>query len=154
MTDTTSALRSLGRAAALALTVVIAACGDPVGVDSFEEARQRWNERAVTHYSYVLRPLCFCISTGPFRVTVRDDEIVSVVDDGTGEPVTGDPLVLVRTIDQLFVLLDEAWAEDAHVVQAEYDPTYGFPTELWIDYNENVADEELGYQVSEFAVLD
>jgi len=154
MTLPTSAIQNLGRAATLMLTLFLAACGDPVGVDSFEEARERWNDQNIDHYSFVLRPLCFCGYTGPAQVTVDSGQIVSVVDGETGEPITGDPLSLMRTIDDLFVLLSEAWEEDAHVVQAEYDPGYGFPTDLWIDYKENVADEELGYQVSEFTVLD
>jgi len=154
MIPLSSVQRSVLRPAVLGLTLLIAACGDPVGFDSFEEARDRWEARAVDHYSFVLRPLCFCIFTGPALVTVEGGEIVSVMDGETGEPIEDDRLVLMRTIDELFTLLDDAWKEDAHRVQVEYDPEYGYPADLWIDYSENVADEELGYQVTEFTVVD
>jgi hypothetical protein len=38
---------------------------------------------------------------------------------------------------------------DAHEVQVSYDPELGYPTDFSIDYEEQVADEELGMRVTE-----
>ncbi len=45
----------------------------------------------------------------------------------------------------LFDLLDEAYGQGAHRVEVEFHASQGYPTHLWIDYHENIADEELGF---------
>jgi hypothetical protein len=35
-----------------------------------------------------------------------------------------------------------------------YDPTYGFPSQVSIDYIKRAVDDELGLQVSNFEVLE
>ncbi len=49
----------------------------------------------------------------------------------------------------MFDVLEDAIARDAHSISATYDPDTGVPVEFFIDYQENVADEELGMRVTE-----
>jgi hypothetical protein len=34
-----------------------------------------------------------------------------------------------------------------------FDPTLGYPVDVYFDYQASVADEEWGFQVTEFAIL-
>ncbi|MGB1020739.1 MAG: DUF6174 domain-containing protein, partial [Flavobacteriaceae bacterium] len=36
------------------------------------------------------------------------------------------------------------------VEELEFDPTYGFPSYIYYDVSEIIADEEIGYRVSDF----
>ena len=52
------------------------------------------------------------------------------------------------TIDELFTFTQSAIDEEAIKIVSEYDLEYGFPTKVWIDWNEMIVDEERGFQVS------
>ena len=60
----------------------------------------------------------------------------------------GQEAQLYVTVEALFDLLEDAESEEAYSVDVEYDPLLGYPTDLFIDYSENTADEELGYRAS------
>ena len=119
---------------------------------ALEDAVQRWEDAGLESYTMTLRRVCFCLVpdfTGPFEVTVRGGEITSVV-------LEGDAVELDRaeTVEDLFDLLEDAYAQRAESVEATFDPTYGYPTNLSIDYEAQLADEEIGYLVSDFRPAD
>jgi hypothetical protein len=76
------------------------------------------------------------------RVTVKDGVITGVTE--LASEVARDPETF-RTIDGLFDLVQDAYARDAHEVQVEFDPGRGYPTRIWIDYVQMMADEEVGF---------
>jgi hypothetical protein len=41
--------------------------------------------------------------------------------------------------------VQDAYERDAHEIQVEFDPGRGYPTRIWIDYVEMMADEEMGF---------
>jgi hypothetical protein len=69
------------------------------------------------------------------------------VDTGNPLPETARPSF--PNVDGLFDILREAYGEDAHDILVSYDPNLGYPTDFSIDYEEQVADEELGMRVTE-----
>ncbi len=116
----------------------------PVSAGDVAEARARWDVSGGSTYTMTLQRSCFCgqEALGPFDVGVESGAVVSVRRGGkTLELSRG------RSIEDLFLLLDDALAEDAASVRAAFDTASGYPIALSIDYNEFVADEEIGYTV-------
>ncbi|MEM6327145.1 MAG: DUF6174 domain-containing protein [Bacteroidota bacterium] len=116
--------------------------------DDFENARSLWSDRDVETYTMTLSRACFCLpeSLGPFEVRVENGAIVSAMRDGQPVPASD-----VLTVDALFDLLEDAYDEGAHSVRAEYDAALGFPLSVSIDYDEDIADEEIGYTVTDLS---
>ena len=52
-------------------------------------------------------------------------------------------------MEGLFDLLRAAIEGGAHTIDVTYHPALGVPIDFWIDYLENVADEEVGMRVTE-----
>ena len=133
---------------------LVAGCSD-IGFDvrsltELERAEARWERFGPESYVYEVRRLCYCgvESIGPVRVLVGSNAVVRTYVE-SGAPVPEDAQPLFPTVQGLFALLRAAFAEAAAEVDVSYDPALGYPTELWIDYDERVADEELGMTVTE-----
>jgi hypothetical protein len=131
------------------------ACSD-LGLDvrsltDLERAEARWDRSGPASYVYAVQRICFCLveETGPIRVRVEDGVAVEWTYVATGNPLPDAARPRFPTVDGLFDILREAYAADAHDVRVSYDPDLGYPTEFSIDYEEQVADEELGMRVTE-----
>lgn len=48
-------------------------------------------------------------------------------------------------MEELFDLVERGIDDDAAELRVTYHPTLGYPTEAFIDFRENVADEEMGW---------
>jgi hypothetical protein len=142
----------------LLLALILTACS--FGTTSeFDKNLQTWQDSGITHYRFALNIGCFC----PFRdqmpitVEVQNGEIISMnAPDGT--PITAtDPgyetFAKYATIDRIFSTLEAGLAGDAEEVTVTYDPTYGYPSEIYFDYIKAAADDELSLSVSNFEVL-
>jgi len=104
-------------------------------------------------YAFTLRVGCFCPYTGPLRITVHDNEVVDVRQLGPvlGGPVSQDWLdEQAMTLEELDALVDRARRE-ADDVDVTYDPTYGFPTDVYIDWIKDAVDDEIGYTVTDYS---
>ena len=132
---------------------------DPFGLvgagnDELEESRARWENLSMTSYEYVVARSCFCPPSflGPVRVRVEDGVVtartfVDGTDTGPDEPGSWFP-----SVEGLFDLLAEAYERDAHRVEVTYDPETGVPLDVYIDYEEYIADEEQGFSVQSLPV--
>ena len=101
-------------------------------------------------YAYTLRVVCYCVYTGPVRVTVTDGAVVSAValEDPEGVPqALVDEIAL--TLAELTALAARAERE-ADAVSVRVDPVYGFPTELSVDWLAEAADDEATYTATDF----
>ena len=141
----------------VALSVILVACS--AGGSEFSRNQQKWQDANITHYRMELNISCFCAFRDqmPLTVEVRDGQILSLAAiDGTLVLDT-DPnyefFAPHATIDQLFAELDAALNGGADSVTVTYDATYGFPTEIGIDYSQETADEEMYFSISGFEVL-
>ena len=116
-----------------------------------EQQRRQWERLGIDTYEYDLTLICFCLYVGPVRVQVRADTVHAATALETGEPVTD--FFQARTIDSLFDLLEDAAEREAHRLDAEYDDAFHYPTRVDIDYDQNIADEEIGYTAENFRSL-
>lgn len=135
--------------------LILAAC-DLSGPGSstlleIERNRARWDSVGLETYEYSVERICFCgfEARGPVRVEVRGGEATERTYVDSGEPVPETFEDLFPTVDGLFAILFEAVRRDAHSIQVTYDPVTGVPFDFFIDYEHNVADEELGFRVTD-----
>jgi hypothetical protein len=54
------------------------------------------------------------------------------------------------TFDDFFEYIKERQLENPVQENLEFDPTYGFPTYIYFDISELIADEEIGYTITDF----
>ena len=137
---------------AFALLPALAACVDITGVDDLTREQSeldrnwdRFQRNAPLSYSYAVRISCNCPSGVTRPVTVWVDrgsvEYLYYEDDGRAVPLSYANSFL--SIEQLFDEIQAAIDEQADYIDVDYDFTYGYPTNVYIDYDRRVADEEL-----------
>ena len=68
-------------------------------------------------------------------------------------PVPPEKYSWFRTIDDLFSLIATAQEREA-VVRVTYDPGLGYPTRIYIDYEQDLVGEEVELQILEFSAAD
>jgi hypothetical protein len=54
------------------------------------------------------------------------------------------------TIDEFFEYIKNQRLENPIVESLEFDSMYGFPTYIYFDISEMIADEEIGYTLTDF----
>jgi hypothetical protein len=105
----------------------------------------RWETVRPAAYELVLeRTGCECLPEWliPVRVTVQGHQVTSVVNEQTGEPVVTE-IYHAMSVDELFDVIEDAIVRDADTLEVTYDRQLGYPTSISIDYDRNVADDEL-----------
>jgi len=138
----------------LVLLLVTAGCdilGPDAQVDGLEEARERWAATAPDPYTFAVERLCFCgpDARGPVRMIVSGGTITSQIYVEGAAEVVGQATEWFPDVEGLFDVIQDAIDRDAHTIQVTYDQVTGVPVDLWIDYEEFTADEELGFRVVE-----
>jgi hypothetical protein len=146
-------MSTLYRLTVFLLVLSLVAC---TGGSVLEQNRQKWQDAAISHYRYEVSIGCFCPwgTLMPLHVEVKDGQVVSLTDkDGNPVPENfAETFNKAATIEDLFAVAETA-LNDADEVQMEYDPTYGFPTTISIDYIKAAVDDEIGYSVTGFEVI-
>ncbi|MBD2388842.1 DUF6174 domain-containing protein [Cylindrospermum sp. FACHB-282] len=117
--------------------------------------RQLWNDQNISNYRYTLTRSCFCTAEarGPVVVEVRNGATSSVTLVATGQPVAPDIFKEYDTVPKLFNVIKEAIAGKASSLTVEYNSTLGYPTQINIDYNSQIADEEVYLTIENFQVI-
>lgn len=146
----------------LLIAIVLTACSaiQPAAAtptSDFDRAQQKWQDANISHYRFNLFIGCFCIFTEdmPLTIEVNDGKVVSM-ELKTGKEIDSSFLELFNryaTIDQIFAELGKALGGEADAVTVTYDETYGFPSEVSIDFDQQAADEEIYLTISEFESL-
>jgi hypothetical protein len=136
-------------------TVKIAQTSGSSDLQQLRTNRRRWNQQNIGNYRYTLTNSCFCIpeARGPVVITVQNG-ITTSITTTTGEPVSN-PEFFARfnTIPKLFNVIADAIARRADNIEVTYNSQFGYPTDIAIDYDFQIADEELFLTISDFQVL-
>lgn len=130
--------------------------GNPEQRQAFVDALARWEESGIANgdYDYTFTRGCFCPEefVGPYQVSVRAGDV-------TGASFRGTDLFdidileigrydeIVKTVLGVFAEIDRALRE-ADSFTAEYHPELGYPTNVYIDWIANAADEEVSYTIA------
>jgi len=141
--------------------VVIQFTADPADAQAanrqeFQAAVERWQQAAIRAYDFTFHRVCFCPIEyiGPYEASVLNGEAIAATLDGIDVfdldtiniETYGD---LVLTVEEIFAELDRA-IDEASSYTVEYDPELGFPSNVFIDWSERIADEESSYEITEF----
>ena len=153
MTSLTSVFRSMRALVGAALLLpALVACDGITGVDdlSREQSRldrnwDRFQSTAPLSYTYTVRVACDCPTdvTRPVTVWVDRGSIEYLLYADDGRPVPLSYANSFPSVEQLFDAIQDGIDRQADYLDIEYDPTYGYPTSVYIDYDRRVADEEL-----------
>ena len=89
----------------------------------------------------------------PVVIRVQNGQVASVryADTGLTPPAVSG--ASYPTIDGLFAVIENATRAPAADIQAHFDPDFGFPQSIYIDYYANAVDDELGLYVTGFRAL-
>jgi hypothetical protein len=141
------------------LALLLAACS-AAPTEAPAAGRQTWEAANIDHYRFELNLSCFCAFRDqmPLTIEVMDGNVVSMTSvDGQAVPpedINYEFFLGYATIDNLFSRIETAQADpEAGDVIATYDPTYGFPADVSIDYIELAIDDEMYFTVAAFEVL-
>lgn len=122
---------------------------------AYAAARALWESADLVDYDYSFSRGCFCPQeyVGPHDVSVRDGIVTAATYDGidlkklpTLNLTTYDEII--QTVDGVFDEIDRA-LDEAHSLTAAYHPELGYPTDVYIDWEEMMADEEVNYTISD-----
>jgi hypothetical protein len=116
--------------------------------DEVSQQEQKWKKQGITEYAFTLQISCFCIVdyTRPKSIVVKNNQIESV----NGIAYTDLEYETYMTFDDFFEYIKERQKENPVQENLEFDPTYGFPTYIYFDISEMIADEEIGYTITDF----
>lgn len=106
----------------------------------FYKEWKSWNRLKIKDYSFTVKVFCNCPDIKPKLVQVRGG--IALV--GKGETPN-------MTISDYFKMVDEAYKKNAHSVKVKYDQRYHYPKYISIDYNKNIADDEIIYRIIGFS---
>lgn len=105
-------------------------------------------------YDFTVRAICFCPDAGqPVRIEVRGGEVESAVwaKKGRGH-AAGEPAAFPHvTIDDIVAAINDP---DAARVDVTWPAGQEYPSKVYIDRAENIADEEIGYTLRDVVPLD
>ena len=125
---------------------------DPVELNAFQINFNKWKSNDITSYTITLKISCFCIYTDPIDIKVENNKIKEI----NKTPVTSEQLNneywFAKTIDELFVFIDENIKEEPFEKVLEFNETYGFPEYIYFNREEMLVDEEMGYTISSFNI--
>lgn len=139
-------------AAALASFSLQGCVGDPDAPD-LDAQRARWNKNEPAFYSYTVRHICFCYGKGaPVHVVASRESVWVAKMEGYDSMgiLTDAPSPQSYSIDSLFDEVDGKLRHRHDSRRVSFDPTYGFPADVYIDFEKQAADEEYGLEISEF----
>jgi len=113
-----------------------------------DENKKLWKNTAPKLYSFVVHKSCFCPREENIQVSVKDGQIDESKYIPSNTPLSA--MSKVKKIDDYFAIIQDALDKNAHKATVTYDKTYGFPSNIAIDYNEQIADEEIYYTITHF----
>jgi hypothetical protein len=106
-------------------------------------AEATWTACGLRDYTWVQTAGAFMVGTEPVEIRVRDGQAVAASIRGVQTPLgrlSGHP----QTVDELF-----RWMLDwvgSQTFEATYDPTCGYPVEVFVDRQDNASDDS--YRIS------
>jgi Family of unknown function (DUF6174) len=131
----------------------------PSHEDQLAAAEAKWAANKPQVYEFTLNLLGFLPPAPP-----SFDPMVFRVEDGVGSLVTGARTAVLKTgsasgvekygtVEKQFAFIRAALAKRPYRVEIEYDSDLGYPRRVYIDPQQNVADDEYGFTVEGFRSL-
>jgi hypothetical protein len=154
---TIPALALLAASALLLASCGSAASRDSEGKDALSSSAESSDPPSVgtypsypiDNYAYTLTVSCFCANAGePIRVTVRNGKVVSTkwVKRGRGHKAGQPTGMTMPTINKIIDAINNRKVAQVDVTWPEGQE---YPSAAYIDGSEQIADDEIGYTLSD-----
>ena len=137
------------------LVLTISACG---GGSVFQQNQKKWEGQNINHYRFTVAVSCFCpfanveVTYEVLNGQVVNQSVQSSPDNPVDEALVSDFYQSYNTIEKIFDYVGGA-INDADETTIEYDPTYGFPTDISVDWIKQAVDDEMYLTLSNFKAL-
>lgn len=114
--------------------------------EALDAARALWASAGSDDYDMTFNWQCFCVVEFVERVDleVRSNTVSAGVVTDDGVALSSERLGEYQTVSELFDFIQDAIDQDAAEIRVSY-ASEGYPDEVWIDYDERMADEERGF---------
>jgi hypothetical protein len=109
-----------------------------------------WAETGSSNYQYTYSESCFCPPEEAIVTTVVLDEITGAFYTPSGVYLSEDDLDRLYTINRLFALIQAAITNDVAILEVTYNRYRGYPEKIFIDVDENVTDDEITREVTDY----
>lgn len=113
--------------------------------DEFHRHLQKWRLAAINDYDIHYQKGCYCLADRqrPVQVKIRSGQIVEAVYIDDQQVVSLSSKNDLKSVSDLFDLIDEAMAKPVVELAVSYDESLGYPTSIYIDYYARMADDEI-----------
>ena len=111
-------------------------------------AYNKWRDSGITSYSFKIA-LRHCECDGRTYEVFVVNNAVKTVKTAEGY-IFSNKDSRFETIDKLFEVIISALNKNPYAAQITYNPSYGFPVDVYIDLNQLMADEEIGFEIRDF----
>ena len=122
-------------------------------INKLENQFKLWKSNNIDNYNFDFRWSCYCTPEfiEPVNITINNNKIISAVYIKTKQRVKDTSYL--KTFDQLFDYIKDAYKRKAWDIKVKYDQNYNFVRYNYIDYIEKAIDDERGFEVSNFNIL-
>jgi hypothetical protein len=138
-----------------ALVLILSACGSG---SEFQKNQDKWEAQDINHYRFTVAVSCFCpfanveVTYEVLNGQVVEQSVQSSPDNPVDEVQVSDFYQSYNTIEKVFDYVSGA-IKDADETTIEYDPDYGFPTTVSVDWIKEAIDDEMYLTLSNFEAL-
>ncbi|MCF2151998.1 DUF6174 domain-containing protein [Desmonostoc muscorum LEGE 12446] len=119
-------------------------------LEQFKINYRLWRQQRISNYRYEFTRNCNCLpkATEPVIIEVRNRFPVSITYKSTTQPADAELFQQYNTIPKLFNIIKDAIARHAANLTVQYDPILGYPTQINIDYDSEIADDEIFFTIN------
>ena len=123
--------------------------------DDFDPINFERDVNLPTEYTYEISLSCFCITSyiGPHFMHIRGDQIIEYRNLSDEEPIDQPPVESL-TIEAITERVNSILQQNPVRQDLVVHPDYNFPIRGFFDISEQIADEEWGFEIREFTVIE
>jgi hypothetical protein len=95
---------------------------------------------------------CYCFPEDfvlPKTIVVENDIIKTINGFNPSQTIGFESFY---SINEIFLFIDSKLDKEPEFYDIEYNKEYGFPNYIWFDMSRMIADEEIGYYITEFKI--
>jgi hypothetical protein len=110
-----------------------------------------WKKKGISNYEMTMKISCYCIQgrVGPHQIVVENDKIKTVNNLPYDSTKTGP----ILTINELFDFIIISLAKKPYQHFLDYNAIFNYPKNIYFDFSQQIADEEIGYEITYFKAL-
>ena len=110
-----------------------------------------WKKKGISNYEMTMKISCYCLQgrVGPHLIVVENDKIKTVNNLPYDSTKTGP----ILTINELFDFIIISLAKKPYQHSLDYNAIFNYPKNIYFDFSQQIADEEIGYEITYFKAL-